>query len=259
LSASPVTQSAAIWRSPSFSRSSSSTTSTISPRRIRRSASSMGVKDNLQPLSLMDRDSSTGFGSGTSRRARRRPVSCSSIRRGMRTTSGHPWGSTRLRANVAAVQLDDPARDRRGPTRRPPCAKETQRSPHDRSVRNTRDAYGVGDCPVRRRSPRGGPPSAVAIARTIYIDRHRGEWRTGVLDEVRDHLVQAFGVGLERERSGLDLDLEPSPRRSAAAIRATRARASARSRSGRRSSASVPDSRRERSSSCCTRRPSRST
>ena len=47
LSASPVTQSAAIWRSPSFSRSSSSTTSTISPRRIRRSASSMGVKDTV--------------------------------------------------------------------------------------------------------------------------------------------------------------------------------------------------------------------
>jgi hypothetical protein len=39
-SALAVTQLAAICRSPSFSRSSSSTTSTISPRRIRLSASS---------------------------------------------------------------------------------------------------------------------------------------------------------------------------------------------------------------------------
>ena len=43
LIASGVTHSAAIVRSPSFSRSSSSTTSTISPRRIRRSASSIGA------------------------------------------------------------------------------------------------------------------------------------------------------------------------------------------------------------------------
>ena len=67
LIASGVTHSAASVRSPSFSRSSSSTTSTISPRRMRRSASSMEVSDTGTVLQLM----SSGVGSEPRVRRRR--------------------------------------------------------------------------------------------------------------------------------------------------------------------------------------------
>jgi hypothetical protein len=58
--ASGVTQHAAMVRSPSFSRSSSSTTSTISPRRMRLRASSMVASGMVSPGSSF----SDGFSGG---------------------------------------------------------------------------------------------------------------------------------------------------------------------------------------------------
>src|SRR4051812_42691213 len=120
LIASGLTHSAAIVRSPSFSRSSSSATRTISPRRIRRRASSMLANFMHAPLGPAGRAgrprlagavlvgrtivplASCGdlLGLGDSGRARQGDDHAAPVR------------LARFGMDVAAVQVDDPAGDR---------------------------------------------------------------------------------------------------------------------------------------------------
>ena len=191
LIASGVTHSAASVRSPSFSRSSSSTTSTISPRRMRRSASSMEVRDTGTVLQLM----SSGVGSAESST---RPGDGCDHAAAVRLVARH--------ADVAAVQLDDPTRDREPET----GAAVARRAGGVGAVETFEDP-GRPRCrgcpgPSSETSSRA-PPSGAATARTTHRAlRRRVPHR--VLDEVRDDLVQALGVGLEPEVAGHDLDVE---------------------------------------------------
>ena len=149
-----------------------------------------------------------------------------------------PCGSSALGTDLAAVQLDDPARDREaepgaavaGRARRVGAVEALEHA----ASRRRRGCRGL------RRSLRARAPSArrdrlhehAAVARRVP---HR------VLDEVRDHLVQPLGVGLERERpAARSRSRACTSRRRAAATRGARARASARSRTGGGRAAACP-------------------
>src|SRR5437764_10853615 len=201
LIAAGVTHSAASVRSPSFSRSSSSTTSTISPRRIRRNASSIYVRDTSPSLfGLSCRGSEHG------RRRRRLLVD----RYLDAARNGHHHAATMwlaaLDMDVAAVQVDDPAGDG---------------EPEPRTAFVGR-ARGIGAIEALEHVNRVGrrdagalidnfEPGAVALRNgTNGDDAVEGRMPNRVLDEIGNDLVQPLRVRLEREAFGLHVDVEPN-------------------------------------------------
>ena len=234
LTASGVTQLAAIVRSPSFSRSSSSTTRTISPRRMRFRASSMRRERHRCLL---------GIGEVVGRPGRvttmRQP--CGSRRSGWISP---PCRSTIHRA-MARPRPAPPSLDARGASRR------------GRSARRRGRFVGLGDAGAFVDDLDGDAVGRAArphldrpAARACGAPRSRAGWRRP-------------GARARDRRRPRGRASRPSPtprsRARAAAARAPRASRSGSTRNSVRSSGTAPDSSRERSSSCLTRRPSRST
>ena len=234
LTASGVTHSAAIVRSPSFSRSSSSTTSTISPRRMRSQCFVDGGERHRCP----PRCGELGVGlGGRSRGAGQGDDHAAAVRLA-------PLG-----VDLAAVEVDDPARDREAEAGAA-VAGRRGRSRRGRSARRPGRLVGSGMPGPSSITSMVTPSSARRRARTSTVAAARRVAHR-VLEQVRDHLVHALGVAVGREVGRRRPRCRYVDRRArAAAARAPRARAAARPRTPCGRAARVPDSSRERSSSC---------
>ena len=180
LIASGVTHSRPCVRSPSFSRSSSSTTRTISPRRIR----SQGFVDRCEAHVRLLVARAHGWSSLGRVTTMRQP--CGSRRSGWISP---PWRSTIHRA--IARPRPAPPSARRAPSRR------------GRSVRR-RGLTSASGMP--------GPSSSTSMhARRVGAPAaHRRPRRAArcrtVLEQVGDDLVDALGVAVGREVAGFDVD-----------------------------------------------------
>src|SRR5436190_4502718 len=178
--ASGVTQLAAIVRSPSFSRSSSSTTRTISPRRIRLIASSTVDSDMGVLLMVREGDDHAA--------AVRLP----------------PFGM-----DVAAVEVDDPLRDGEAEPRTT-VARRSRRVGAVEALEHA-DLLRLGDT---------GPfvddldDDAVDAAPRAHL--HHAATRSvthSVLEQVCHDLVHAFGITVGGEVGRVDRNRHADPRR----------------------------------------------
>ena len=237
LTASAVTQLAAIVRSPSFSRSSSSTTRTISPRRIRLSASSIVASAMVAPL--WSSSSVTGC-----------RTQCGAGHDHAAAVRLPPFG-----VDLASVEVDDPSRDREAEARAA-VARGARRVGAVEAFEDPR-LLGLGDARAFVDALRCTPWSRVRRARTSTVPP-RGVWRTAFSSRFATTWCTRSGSP-SAVRSGVSTAIDTSIAGACSRCSRTACSRSGSTRNSVRSSGTVPDSRRERSRSCLTRRPRRST